>query len=195
MDLKRKLSAGVAVAGDMVLVGTQDAKLLAVERASGKVLWQQPLTSLMLEAPQVAGDMVLVRTNDARLTGFSLSDGGKQLWSSGNVLPQLTVRNNGSMQAVGKEAVMVGQAGGRLDIINPQTGNALWQGAVANPRGATELERMTDVTSRPVFDAGQVCAVAYQDEWPALRRVPAICCGRVKFPPAAAWPWMDAMST
>ncbi|MCP1293138.1 outer membrane protein assembly factor BamB [Chromobacterium sp. S0633] len=162
VDLKRKLSAGVAVAGDMVLVGTQDAKLLAVERASGKVLWQQPLTSLMLEAPQVAGDMVLVRTNDARLTGFSLSEGGKQLWSSGNVLPQLTVRNNGSMQAVGKEAVMVGQAGGRLDIVNPQTGNALWQGAVANPRGATELERMTDVTSRPVFDAGQVCAVAYQ---------------------------------
>ena len=71
VDLKRKLSAGVAVAGDTVLVGTQDAKLLAVERASGKVLWQQPLTSLMLEAPQVAGDMVLVRTNDARLTGFS----------------------------------------------------------------------------------------------------------------------------
>ena len=78
------------------------------------------------------------------------------------MLPQLTVRNNGSMQAVGKEAVMVGQAGGRLDIINPQTGNPLWQGAVANPRGATELERMTDVTSRPVFDGGQVCAVAYQ---------------------------------
>ncbi|MDF0606354.1 outer membrane protein assembly factor BamB [Neisseriaceae bacterium TC5R-5] len=161
-DLKRKLSAGVAVADETVLVGTQDAKLLAVDRASGRVLWEQPLTSLMLEAPQRAGDIVVVRTNDGRLTGFSLSDAGKQQWSLGNVLPQLTVRNNGSMQSVGPEAVMVGQAGGRLDIISPPTGNTLWQGLVASPRGATELERVTDVVSRPVFDGNQVCAVAYQ---------------------------------
>ncbi|KUM03307.1 outer membrane protein assembly factor BamB [Chromobacterium subtsugae] len=159
--LKRALASGVAVSGDVVLVGSADAKLLAVDRKSGKIVWQQPLTSLMLEAPQIAGDIVVVRTNDARLTGFSLAD-GKQQWSVGNVLPQLTVRNNGSMRAVGKEAVMVGQAGGRLDIVNPQTGNTLWQGAVATPRGATELERVTDVTSRPAYDGGQVCAVAYQ---------------------------------
>lgn len=161
VSLKRGLSTGVAVSGDTVLVGTQDAKLLAVDRVSGKTLWEQSLTSLMLEAPQIAGDKVIVRTNDARLTGFNLAD-GKQQWSVGNVLPQLTVRNDGSMRAVGREAVMVGQAGGQLDIINPQTGNSLWQGAVATPRGATELERVTDVTSRPVFDGGQVCAVAYQ---------------------------------
>lgn len=161
VSLKRALSAGVAVNGDTVLVGTQDAKLLAVNRLSGKVEWEQTLTSLMLEPPQIAGDIVVVRTNDARLTGFSVAD-GKQQWSVGNVLPQLTVRNDGSMRAVGKEAVMVGQAGGQLDIINPLSGNTLWQGAVATPRGATELERVTDVTSRPVFDGGQVCAVAYQ---------------------------------
>ncbi|POZ62733.1 outer membrane protein assembly factor BamB [Chromobacterium alticapitis] len=161
VSLKRALSTGVAVNGDVVLAGTQDAKLLAVDRSSGKKLWEQPLTSLMLEPPQIAGDIVVVRTNDARLTGFSLAD-GKQQWSVGNVLPQLTVRNDGSMRAVGREAVMVGLAGGQLDIINPQSGNTLWQGAVATPRGATELERVTDVVSRPVFDGGQVCAVAYQ---------------------------------
>ncbi|MEO9386488.1 outer membrane protein assembly factor BamB [Chromobacterium phragmitis] len=159
--LKRGLSSGVAVSGDTVLVGSQDAKLLAVDRVSGKMLWEQPLTSLMLEPPQIAGDIAVVRTNDARLTGFSLAD-GKQQWSVVNVLPQLTVRNDGSMRAVGREAVMVGQAGGRVDIVNPLTGNTIWQGAVATPRGATELERVTDVTSRPVFDGGQVCAVAYQ---------------------------------
>lgn len=159
--LKRGLSAGVAVAGDTVIVGTLDGKLLAADRNSGKVLWEQSLTSVILEAPQVAGSMVVVRSNDGRLTGFSLSD-GKQQWSVSHTQPQLLVRNTGSMQAVGNEAVMVGLPGGKLDIISPANGNTLWEGVVANPRGATELERITDITSRPVYENGQVCAVAYQ---------------------------------
>ncbi|WP_374556399.1 outer membrane protein assembly factor BamB [Aquitalea pelogenes] len=159
--LKRGLSAGVAVAGDTVIVGTLDGKLLAADRNSGKVLWEQSLTSVILEAPQVAGSMVVVRSNDGRLTGFSLSD-GKQQWSVSRTQPQLLVRNTGSMQAVGNEAVMVGLPGGKLDIISPANGNTLWEGVVANPRGATELERITDITSRPVYENGQVCAVAYQ---------------------------------
>lgn len=159
--LKRGLSSGVAVAGDTVIVGTLDGKLLAADRNSGKVLWEQSLTSVILEAPQVAGGMVVVRSNDGRLTGFSLSD-GKQQWSVSHTQPQLLVRNTGSMQAVGNEAVMVGLPGGKLDIISPTNGNTLWEGVVANPRGATELERITDITSRPAYENGQVCAVAYQ---------------------------------
>ena len=37
-----------------------------------------------------------------------------------------------------------------------------WDGTVANPKGATELERIADVTSLPLIDGQQVCAVAYQ---------------------------------
>lgn len=42
------------------------------------------------------------------------------------------------------------------------TGIVGWDATVANPKGATELERIADVTSRPVVDGQQVCAVAYQ---------------------------------
>jgi outer membrane protein assembly factor BamB len=161
VSLKRELSTGVAVAGDRAIVGTLDGKLLAVESGTGKTLWEQTLTSVALEAPQVAAGMVVVRSNDGRLTGFSLAD-GKQQWSVARTQPQLLVRNTGSMQSVGNEAVMVGLPGGKLDIISPANGNTLWEGVVANPRGATELERITDITSRPVYDGGQVCSVAYQ---------------------------------
>ncbi|MDQ5849675.1 MAG: PQQ-binding-like beta-propeller repeat protein, partial [Pseudomonadota bacterium] len=34
--------------------------------------------------------------------------------------------------------------------------------AVATPKGATELERIADITSRPVVEERQVCAVAFQ---------------------------------
>lgn len=161
LNIKRDLSSGVAVSGNFAYVGTVDGKLLAVDRTSGKVRWEQVLTSVAQEAPQASDGVVVVRTTDGRLTGFALDD-GKQLWSVAQNLPQLIVRNTGSMKLVGRDALMVGQAGGRLSILSQANGNPLWEGVVANPRGATELERVTDITSRPVYDGGQVCAVAYQ---------------------------------
>ncbi|TDR77772.1 outer membrane protein assembly factor BamB [Paludibacterium purpuratum] len=161
LDLKRTLSAGVGVAGNILLVGTDDGYLLAVDRASGKTLWQQRLTSVMLEAPAVGGQVAIVRTNDDRLTGFQIAD-GKQLWSQAHFQPELTVRNVGSLSAVGSDAVLAGLAGGKLQVLAQQTGNVLWEGVVASPKGATELERVSDVVSHPQYANQQVCAVAYQ---------------------------------
>jgi outer membrane protein assembly factor BamB len=42
------------------------------------------------------------------------------------------------------------------------TGSVAWEGVVALPRGATELERVADITSLPVIDLPRICAVAYQ---------------------------------
>ena len=41
-------------------------------------------------------------------------------------------------------------------------GSVLWDSVVAFPKGATELERVADITSAPVVDDGRACAVAYQ---------------------------------
>jgi outer membrane protein assembly factor BamB len=160
-ELKRELTSGVGVSGDLMLVGTADGALLAVDRTTGKTRWEQRLTSVTLEAPAVGGQIVMVRTNDDRITGFALAD-GKQLWSEANFMPQLTVRNTGSLAALGSDVVLAGLSGGKMQVIAQSDGNLLWEGVVANPKGATELERITDVVSRPVYNGGQVCAVAYQ---------------------------------
>lgn len=161
LDMKRKLSAGVAVSGNTLLAGTEDGFLLAVDRASGKKLWEQKLTSVTLEAPAVGAQVVTVRTNDDRLTGFQISD-GKQLWTQSHFMPELIVRNTGSLSAIGSEAILAGLAGGKMQVVAQATGNLLWEGVVSTPKGATELERVTDVVSRPQYLGGQVCAVAFQ---------------------------------
>jgi outer membrane protein assembly factor BamB len=75
--------------------------------------------------------------------------------------PPLTVRNTaGPVSSRG--GVFVGTAGGRLLALDLQTGIVGWDGTVAIPKGATELERIADVTSRPVVEERQACAVAYQ---------------------------------
>lgn len=161
IDLKRKLTAGVGVSGNTLLAGTDDGYLLAVDRASGKKLWEQKLTSVTLEAPAVGAQVATVRSNDDRLSGFQISD-GKQLWTQTQFLPELIVRNTGSLNAVGGDVVIAGLAGGKMQVLAQATGNVLWEGVVSTPKGATELERVTDVVSRPQYQGQSVCAVAYQ---------------------------------
>jgi outer membrane protein assembly factor BamB len=161
LKLKRALTSGVAVTASLFLVGTADGTLLAVNRTDGAVVWEQKLTSVTLEAPVTGAQVVMVRSNDDRVTGFSLAD-GKQLWSVAHFMPQLTVQNTGSLNAVASEVVLAGLAGGKLQVLSQDSGNVLWESVVATPKGATELERITDVVSRPQFNGGQVCATAYQ---------------------------------
>ncbi|HQU50146.1 MAG TPA: PQQ-binding-like beta-propeller repeat protein, partial [Casimicrobiaceae bacterium] len=53
-------------------------------------------------------------------------------------------------------------AGGRLVGLDLRTGAVGWEVLVATPKGATELERIADVTSLPAIDDRMACASAYQ---------------------------------
>ncbi len=46
--------------------------------------------------------------------------------------------------------------------ISLANGGPLWEVTVSLPRGATELERIADITSTPILGPKQVCAAAYQ---------------------------------
>ena len=75
--------------------------------------------------------------------------------------PPLTVRNY-SGGVITRGGLFVGTAGGKLLALDLATGNIGWEGNVATPKGATELERIADVTSLPFVEEQQACAVAYQ---------------------------------
>jgi len=55
-----------------------------------------------------------------------------------------------------------GFAGGKLVALNLANGGLGWEGTVAQPKGATELERVADITSAPVVDDRHACAAAFQ---------------------------------
>jgi outer membrane protein assembly factor BamB len=91
---------------------------------------------------------------------LAAADGAKK-WVNQRAAPPLTVRNYaGGVTARG--GLFVGTAGGRLLAIDMLTGVVGWDATVASPKGATELERIADVTGPPLVDQQQVCAVAFQ---------------------------------
>ena len=158
-DSKIPLAGGVGIDGGMSLVGSSKGEVIALDNA-GKQVWKAQLTSEVLSAPQVAQGVVVVRTGDGRIFGLDATTGARK-WLYQRALPALTVRTSVSVLLY-RGGVFAGFPGGRLVALAIETGNLGWEATVALPKGATELERVADVSSLPVTDGRQVCAVAFQ---------------------------------
>lgn len=154
------LSGGVGSDGKLVVLGTSKGEVLAFDAASGNSVWKTRVNSEVLAAPAVSGGLVVIRSGDSRIFAFEASD-GKRRWVYQRSTPALSLRSFAGVAMAGR-AVVIGFPGGKLVAINAENGAALWEGTVALPKGATELERVADVTSLPVIQGGEVCAVAYQ---------------------------------
>jgi outer membrane protein assembly factor BamB len=155
----RPLSAGPGADGTLVAVGTEKGDVLAFD-TDGKPLWSSRVSSEVMAPPVVSEGVVVVTSGDGRIFGLDAAD-GKTKWVHQRTNPPLTVRNTAGGEA-SRGGVFIGTAGGRLLAIDVQTGTVGWDGTVAAPKGATELERIADVTSRPAVEERQACAVAFQ---------------------------------
>lgn len=154
------LSAGVGSNGSLVVVGTAKGTVLAYDAADGKPLWTADVSSEVLGPPAVSKDLVVVRTADNRSYGLDAAN-GKRRWALQRTSPALVARSAGGAVFAGP-TVFAGFPGGKLIAINAGTGSPSWEATVSTPRGTTELERISDVTSPPVVMDGVVCAVAFQ---------------------------------
>ena len=156
---KDKFSSGVGIGEGLILIGTFKGEVLAYNE-SGHMVWKAIVTSEILSPPQIQNNIVVVRTLDGRIFGLDAID-GKRKWIYQGATPSLTVRSTSGI-TLAHGAVFAGFPGGKLVAMNLFNGNLGWEVAVSQPRGVTELERMTDVTSSPVVNNQFVCAVAYQ---------------------------------
>jgi outer membrane protein assembly factor BamB len=159
VDTGKKISGAVGAGAGVVVAGSSKGEVLAFD-ADGKEKWQAQVSSEVLSAPQAADGVVVVRCADGKIFGLDAAD-GKRKWVYQRVLPALALRSFAGV-VIARGGVFAGFAGGKLVALNLANGNVGWEATVALPRGSNELERIADVTSLPVVDARQVCAVAYQ---------------------------------
>ncbi len=159
IDAGKRLSSGPGADSTVVAVGTDKGDVLAFT-VDGKPLWQAKVTSEVISPPKVSEGIVVVWSGDGRLFGLAAAD-GKTRWVYQRSNPPLTVRNFAG-GVITRGGLFVGTAGGKLLALDLATGNLGWEGNVATPKGATELERIADITSLPLVEESQACAVAYQ---------------------------------
>ena len=154
------ISGGVGSDGKLVVVGTPKGEVLAFEAATGREAWKARVSSEVLAAPAVAEGLAIVRSGDSRIFGFDVVD-GKRRWVYQRSTPTLSLRSNVGVLPAGKYT-LAGFPGGKLVAIANNNGAAVWEVTVALPKGATELERVADITSAPAVSGSTVCVAAFQ---------------------------------
>lgn len=162
-----KLSAGVGLGTNLVLVGTPQGSVIAFDR-NGKLLWKAKVSSEVLSSPREANGIVVVRAGDSRIFGLNAADGSRK-WTLERSTPALALRSSAGI-VIDKDVVYAGFAGGKLIAVRVEDGGVLWEATVAQPKGTTEIERIADITSLPVVDGPLVYAAAYQGRVVAIDR-------------------------
>jgi outer membrane protein assembly factor BamB len=159
IDSKARLVGGVGAAENVVVVATEKGDVLAFDSA-GRALWKSQVAGEVLAPPYVLGALVIIRTADGRMLGLDRAD-GKRKWVYQRPAPALTLRTNAGVVVTGG-TVYAGFPGGKLVAVEAESGKPVWEGTISLPRGATELERVADVSGLPVVDESRICAAVYQ---------------------------------
>ena len=146
---------GLALAGDRLYATTPYGELVALDAASGAVLWRQRLGTV-LGAPTVSGGLVYVvgRNSDAWAIE---ADDGRQRWRiPSSEAPSVLV--GGAAPAVADGRVIFPFPSGEIVAAFPDTGVSLWNSFVAGGRLGTAYAGINDITSDPVVVGGTLFA-------------------------------------
>lgn len=154
-----RVTGGVGSGKGLVLIGSNKGDVLAYDE-TGKLRWKSKVSSEVLGVPQASDGVVVVRSGDGRIAGLDASN-GKRVWIYERSTPALVVRSHAGV-TIQRGVVYAGFAGGKLVAMKVKTGDVLWEVSVSQPKGNTELERISDITSNPVVDDEQACVVSFQ---------------------------------
>jgi outer membrane protein assembly factor BamB len=159
VDAGVPLTAGVGTDGTSVAVAGEKGVIL-VFGDDGKLRWKEQASSEVLSAPAVGQGLLIVRSVDNQIVAFDLKSGARR-WTVRRTVPALTLRNATGI-LIDNATAYIGLPGGRLLALALSNGAPRWEAVVGEPRGATELERIADVSGTPVMIGHEVCAVSYQ---------------------------------
>ena len=161
-----RLAGGPGVGEGLVVVGSLGGDVIALDAATGSERWRGKVSSEVIVAPLVAQGRVFVRSNDGRITAFDATS-GERGWFAEHELPPLTVRGNAPL-TYGPGVLFSGNDDGTLTALGMQDGRQLWQQAVGQAEGRTELDRMADVDSGPLIDGVLLFASSFKNRTIAI---------------------------
>lgn len=148
VELERELLSGVSVDTQSVYVASRDGQVLALDREGGGERWRADLGREILEPPLVAGGRILARGSNGDVIAVDTVT-GEPLWRYGFRVPDLAVRGSGAAAWV-PGGYLLPLDDGRLVALDERNGRTVWEAIIAEPRGATAVERIVDIDTQPV---------------------------------------------
>jgi outer membrane protein assembly factor BamB len=157
---------GLAYDNDRLYAATGYGEVLALDPASGKILWRSEAGVPVHSAPTVAGGRIFVVTVDNELIALGAKD-GHRLWTHSGI-PQTADLLGAASPAVAGEIVVVPYSSGELDALTVENGRPVWSENLADTRSINPVASLADIRGRPVIDRGRVFAVSHSGRMMAI---------------------------
>lgn len=159
--LEVTVTGGVGAARGLVMLGTEDAKVIVLRQSDGEELWRGSVSSEVLAAPQSNGDIVVAQTVDSKLIALD-AETGERRWIYETTQPPLTLRGTSKPLFTQAGTVVAGFSNGTLVSVNAADGVYSWEERVAVPEGRYDIDRVIDVDGDLLLDGNRILAASYQ---------------------------------
>ncbi len=153
-DRSTNIGGGVAFDGGVLYAATGRAEALALDAASGKILWRASIGNAARAAPTLAGGRLFIPTISDELLALSAKDGSRQ-WSYQASNAETSVLGLPS-PAYADGFVVAGFASGELLCLRESGGAVVWAENLAATGGRDSLIDLSAIRGMPVIANGQV---------------------------------------
>ncbi len=165
-DSKSVANGGLAFDNNILFATTGLAELTAIDSASGKILWRQPVSSPLRTAPTVSQGRVLTVPVDNRLTVLSAKD-GKMAWMYEG-LNESAALLGGASPAIADGIAVAAFTTGDLIAFDLERGRTIWSENLSRIRRGDMMAGITSVQALPVIHDSKVYAIGHSNRMLAI---------------------------
>ena len=142
------LTAGAGSDGNTVVVAAEKGVVLAFD-GQGKLRWKAQASSEIITPPVVGQGVVIIRSMDNRIVAYD-AEAGIPRWNIQRPIPPLMLRSAAGI-TIAQTSAFAALPAGKLLSIDLSNGEIRWEAVLSLPGGATELERIVDISGAPVI--------------------------------------------
>ncbi len=152
------LGGGLGYGDGHVYASAGFPEVLALEAATGKILWRHKTNSPVRGSPLFSNGRVFVLTIENQLLSLDAAT-GKEQWTHSGV-PENEAFLSDAGTAADNTIVVAPYSSGEVFALRVETGRVAWSDNLSAVRRASALWSLTDFNGLPVIDNGKVYAVS-----------------------------------
>jgi len=167
-DSDAVVNGGIALGDRRLFVATGHAEVLALNPATGRVLWRRKVSAPVRSDPIVYAKKVYIMTLDNQVYALD-SKTGDELWTYQG-LSEITGILGGGGLVADADVVVAPFSNGEIVAFRAETGRVLWIDSLANRRQIlNRLSNIVDIRARPVIDDGVLYVVSHANRLGTFR--------------------------
>ena len=166
-EISEEIVMGVGGDFENILFITEDSYLWCLD-SKGNAIWKIFVDGEALTSPVINNQKAYIRLANYEILQIDLKQGDID-WRYRHSSPPLAF--NGTSSLTFSDGVIYGGFGaGKIVAVHQKSGAFIWEANISQIKGVTDIDRLSDVLSKPIINDAEVYAVSTSGDLSAIDR-------------------------